>query len=249
MFYNKSIKLKSVIKENILLKKVIVPFFIGLLLINCKREKKPIFQKLPNIILILADDQGWGATSVQMDKNISESSSDFLKTPNLERLSKNGVVFSNGYAAHPNCSPTRASILTGKSPAQLKMTDIIDRHDGVYFEGNKLNPPEHIYGLPEKEITIAELIKSNSPSHKTAYFGKWHLAAGGPESHGFDFSDGETANVEGNQKIKENPKDIFGITNRALKWMKTQVESETPLFHANFTLCNTLGYRIKARNL
>lgn len=230
MFYNKSIKLKSVIKEDILLKKVIVLFFIGLLLISCKREKNPIFQKSPNIILILADDQGWGATSVQMDKNISESSSDFLKTPNLERLSKNGVVFSNGYAAHPNCSPTRASILTGKSPAQLKMTDIIDRHDGVYFEGNKLNPPGHIYGLPEKEITIAELIKSNLPKYKTAYFGKWHLAAGGPESHGFDISDGETANVEGNQKIKENPKDIFGITNRALIWMKTQVKSETPFF-------------------
>ena len=50
------------------------------------------------------------------------------------------------------------------------MTGIIDRHYGVYFGGNKLNPPAHIYGLPEKEITIAELIKSNLPSYRTAYF-------------------------------------------------------------------------------
>ena len=230
MFYNKSFKLKNVLKKSILLKKVIVLFFFGPLLVFSKREKRPIFHNYPNVILILADDQGWGATSVQMDINIPESASDFLRTPNLERLSKNGIIFSNGYAAHPNCSPTRASILTGKSPAQLRMTDIIDRHDGVYFKGNKLNPPEHIYGLPEKEITIAELIKSNLPSYKTAYFGKWHLAAGGPESHGFDISDGETANAEGNQKIKDNPKDIFGITNRALTWMKSQVKSETPFF-------------------
>ena len=110
------------------------------------------------------------------------------------------------------------------------MTGIIDRHYGVYFGGNKLNPPAHIYGLPEKEITIAELIKSNLPSYRTAYFGKWHLAAGGPESHGFDNSDGETANTEGNQKIKDNPKDILGITNRALTLMNTQVKSERPFF-------------------
>jgi len=230
MFYNKSINLKSLLKQSSILKKVILIFFIGFLYSGCKKENKLIFQNNPNIILILADDQGWGATSVQMDINVSESASDFLKTPNLERLSKKGVIFSNGYAAHPNCSPTRASILTGKTPAQLKMTDIIDRHDGVYFEGNKLNPPAHIYGLPEKEITIAELIKSNLPFYRTAFFGKWHLAAGGPESHGFDNSDGETSNKEGNQKIKENPKDIFGITNRAITWMKTQVKSETPFF-------------------
>ena len=163
-----------------------------------------------------------------MDKCISESASDFIRTPNLEKLSKKWVVFSNAYAAHPNCSPTRASILTGKSPAQLQMTDIINRHDGVFFEGNKLNPPAHINGLPDKEITIAELIKSNLPFYQTAYFGKWHLAAGGPESHGFDDSDGETRNIEGNQKMKDNPKDIFGITSRALSWINTQVKAEKP---------------------
>lgn len=184
----------------------------------------------PNIILILADDQGWGSTSVQMAPGNTASASDFIKTPNLERLAERGVVFTNGYAAHPNCSPTRASILTGKTPAQLKMTDIVDRHNGPFFEGNKLIPPPHVYGLPENEQTIAELIKTNLPNYKTAHFGKWHLAAGGPQLHGFDASDGETSNREGNFKKEKNPKDIFGITKRGIKWMNEQVETGRPFY-------------------
>lgn len=182
----------------------------------------------PNIIIILADDQGWGSTSVQMDENNPLSASDFVRTPNLESLANSGVVFSNGYAAHPNCSPTRASIQTGKTPAQLKMTDIIDRQSGPFFKGNKLIPPHHVYGLPNDELTYAELIKSNLPEYRTAHFGKWHLAAGGPQAHGFDASDGETTNREGNYNIEGNPKDIFGITSRGIKWMTEQVNSGHP---------------------
>ncbi|WP_319503399.1 sulfatase [uncultured Draconibacterium sp.] len=182
----------------------------------------------PNIIIILADDQGWGATSVQMAENIPASASDFVRTPNLERLANSGIIFSNGYAAHPNCSPTRASIQTGKTPAQLRMTDIIDRHNGPFFKGNKLIPPYHVYGLPKEELTYAEIIKSNLPEYRTAHFGKWHLAAGGPQAHGFDASDGETTNSEGNQNIEGNPKDIFGITRRGIKWMTEQVNSGHP---------------------
>ncbi|WP_082063525.1 sulfatase [Draconibacterium sediminis] len=191
-----------------------------------KAESKSINK--PNIIIILADDQGWGSTSVQMAENNPLSASDFVRTPNLESLAKRGVVFSNGYAAHPNCSPTRASIQTGKTPAQLRMTDIVDRHNGPFFKGNKLIPPYHVYGLPNEEITYAELIKSNLPDYRTAHFGKWHLAAGGPQAHGFDASDGATTNSEGNHNIEDNPKDIFGITNRGINWMREQVESGHP---------------------
>lgn len=97
-------------------------------------------QNKPNVILILADDQGWGTTSVMMNKRVGASKSDFIKTPNLERLAAQSIIYSNGYAAHPNCSPTRASILTGKSPAKLHLTDIIERHSGNLYEGNKLIP-------------------------------------------------------------------------------------------------------------
>ncbi|MGQ8337522.1 sulfatase [Sunxiuqinia sp. A32] len=186
--------------------------------------------KSPNVIVILADDQGWGATSILMNKSISESKSDFIHTPNLERLAEKGVIFSNGYASHPNCSPTRASLLTGKSPAKLHLTDIVERHTGPLYEGNKLIPPTHIDGLPSKEITIAEIIKTNRPEYSTAHFGKWHLANGGPAMHGFDESDGETSNNEGNLRLDGNPKDIFGITSRAISWMDQQVNNETPFY-------------------
>ena len=69
----------------------------------------------PNIVLILADDQGWTGTSVRVDQRVRGSSSDLYQTPNLEKLAKQGMRFSNGYAPAPNCSPTRMSIQTGKT--------------------------------------------------------------------------------------------------------------------------------------
>jgi arylsulfatase A-like enzyme len=184
----------------------------------------------PNVILILADDQGWGSTSVPMHAGIKNSASDFIETPHLEKLASKAVVFSNGYASHPNCSPTRASIQTGKSPALLKMTDIIGRNSGAFYQGNKLNPPKHINGLPYDEVTIAELIKANHPDYSTAHFGKWHLGHGGPEKHGFDESDGSTKNAEGDTKSDTNPKDIYGVTDRSIAWMQEQVAKEKPFF-------------------
>lgn len=175
---------------------------IASLMISCTgKQATP-----PNVILILADDQGWGATTVVMDKSVPESWSDFIRTPNLERLAARGIVFSGGYAPHSNCSPSRAAILTGKTPAKLHMTDIVDRHSEVLFEGNRLIPPPHVYGLDSADITIAELIKQEKPEYATAHFGKWHLASGGPELHGFDASHGETSNREGGKNPPEDPK-------------------------------------------
>jgi len=203
-----------------------ISFVITLLLISCTpKQAIP-----PNVILILADDQGWGATSVRTDKKIPESSSDFIQTPNLERLAARGIIFTNGYAPHPNCSPSRAAILTGKTPAKLHMTDIVDRHSGVLFEGNRLIPPPHVYGLDTTDITIAELIKKEKPEYTTAHFGKWHLAAGGPVLHGFDVSHGETSNREGENNPPEDPKKIFTITSNGITWIEEQVTEGRPFY-------------------
>ena len=86
--------MKSLIKRYFFLNPAIFCFLISLYACIGKKEKEINPQTYPNIILILADDQGWGATSVKMDKNISESASDFIRTPNLEKLSKKGVVCS-----------------------------------------------------------------------------------------------------------------------------------------------------------
>lgn len=192
----------------------------------CSGQAEPA----PNIILILADDQGWGSTSVLMDPHNPASASDYIRTPNLERLAERGVVFSQGYAPHPNCSPSRAAILTGKTPAQMHMTDIVDRHSGELFEGNRLIPPPHVYGLDTAELTIAELIKAVRPDYATAHFGKWHLSAGGPAMHGFDASHGETANREGNRNGEDDPKKIFTITRDGMAWMEQQVEGGRPFY-------------------
>lgn len=184
----------------------------------------------PNIIVFLTDDQGWGSTSLQCDKKIKDSKSDYMNTPNLEKLAARGVCFSNGYAPHPNCSPSRLSILTGKSPAQLKMTDIIGRNSGSHYKGNILNPPKHINAIPNEEMTIAEWIKKKNSNYRTAHFGKWHLGGGGPKKHGFDGGDGSTSNREGNGKDPEDPKQIFGIVTRGNRWMEEQVKASKPFY-------------------
>ncbi len=209
------------------------------LLISCV-EKKP-----PNIILILADDQGWGSTSVAFDPEIRNSSSDFIATPNLERLASRSVIFSKGYAPHPNCSPSRASILTGKSPAQLHLTDIVERHTGELYEGNRLIPPAHVSELDSEEITIAELLKKERPEYRSAHFGKWHLAGGGPEAHGFDASHGPTSNREGDRNPDDDPKKIFTIVNDGIAWMQEQLEDGNPFYLQLSHYATHLGYESK----
>ncbi len=186
----------------------------------------------PNIILILVDDQGWGGTSVPMHPEIEGSYSDFYEMPNLEKLAEEGMRFSNAYAAHPMCSPTRAAIQTGKEPSRLGMTDIINRH-GAFREGNPLIPPQSLKELPADELTIAELIQRERPEYATAHFGKWHLRGGGPGANGYDEHDGDTGNnssPRGRSQTTPNPKDLFGITERANDFMARQVEAGRPFY-------------------
>lgn len=183
----------------------------------------------PSVLLILTDDQGWTGTSVQMDPDIEASRSDFYRTPALEKLAARGMRFSNAYAPHPNCSPTRYAILTGKSPSQLHMTDIIGRRSGDEYEGNPLNPPLSVNDIAESEITIAELLKQIDPRYKTAHFGKWHLGGGGPGKHGFDEHDGATDNGQGKRE-GEDPKRTREISASALAFLEKRAKDGAPFF-------------------
>src|SRR5215475_9023334 len=84
-------------------------------------------QPPPNFIILLGEGQGWNSTSVQMDDAVPASKSSFIQTPNLERLAREGMRFANAYAASPRCTPSRAALLTGKTPALLRMTFIAVR--------------------------------------------------------------------------------------------------------------------------
>ncbi len=181
----------------------------------------------PNIVLILTDDQGWTGTSVPMDQQMPGSASDLYRTPNLERLANEGMRFSNGYAPAPNCSPTRMSIQTGKTAARLGATDILDvvprggrggRFFTMYYVNKPLNIPLPISDLPDEELTIAELVKQRNPDYKTAHFGKWHMAGGSPERHGYDVHDGPTTNGPGRQGAPD-PKRTGEVSQRAVEFL------------------------------
>src|SRR5947209_8927957 len=132
----------------------------------------------PNIVFILADDLGYMDIGANNPKT-------FYETPNLNRLAAQGMRFTDGYAACPVCSPTRASILTGKYPARLQLTDYIGgRRTG------KLLPAEYLDHLPLEEVTLAEALKE--AGYRTAIMGKWHLGARPylPEAQGFEVNVG-----------------------------------------------------------
>ena len=191
----------------------------------------------PNIVLFLVDDQGWTGTSVQMDDSVPGSKSDYYRTPALERLAAAGMRFSNAYAPHPNCSPTRMSIQTGKSPARLGSTDILDVVPGTptfiksFHDRSYVNKPLHVHfpitDIPDEETTIAEFVKAHAPEYATAHFGKWHLKGGGPGRHGYDEHDGPTTNAEGRHG-PPNPKRIDGITERTLDFVERTAHAGRP---------------------
>ncbi|MFO0176651.1 MAG: sulfatase-like hydrolase/transferase, partial [Planctomyces sp.] len=125
----------------------------------------------PNIILMMADDQGWNGTSVAMHPDIPGSKGEIYHTPNLERLAAQGMRFSAGYSPAPVCSPTRISIQTGKSPAQLHWTKAAPAEPG-----HKLTEPRLIKQISSSEKTLGELLQS--VGYATAHYGKWHISGG-----------------------------------------------------------------------
>jgi len=142
---------------------------------SCARSTTNVSEKL-NVVFFLVDDMGW--------TDLGCYGSSFYDTPNIDQFAKEGVKFNNAYATCHVCSPTRASILTGKYPATLDLTDWIPGRKDYDFQ--MLLNAEHELGLPPEEETIAEALKEEG--YHTAIFGKWHL--GGPETgplnQGFD---------------------------------------------------------------
>ncbi len=177
----------------------------------------------PNIVLMLSDDQAWNGLSVPMHPDVAESRGRFMHTPNLEKLAAQGMRFSQAYAPAPVCSPTRISLQTGKSPAQLHWTKAAPP-----VEGMKLIEPKLIKQLADKEVTIAELLRE--AGYATAHYGKWHIAGGGPGRHGYDEHDGDTGNENAFKFEDPNPVDIFGMAQRARAFMSRAKQQGQPFF-------------------
>ncbi|MBX2877785.1 MAG: sulfatase-like hydrolase/transferase [Saprospiraceae bacterium] len=180
----------------------------------------------PNIILLIADDLGYA------DLGCYDG---LPSTPNLDRLANDGIRFTDFYAAAPNCSPSRAGLLTGRSPSRI----------GVY---NYL-PAGHPMHLRAKEITIAELLKEKN--YRTGQFGKWHLSSlppyealgqPQPDEQGFDHSLGTTNNAQPSHlnpvnfvrngqevgEIKGYSCDI--VVDETIKWLGQAIDQTRPFF-------------------
>ncbi|MDF1816769.1 MAG: sulfatase [Verrucomicrobiales bacterium] len=197
---------------------------IGLALTVCLLEVEAAVEK-PNIVFILVDDMGWNGLSTAMDPDVKESLSDFYKTPHVDQLASESVVFSRAYSPGPSCSPSRAGILTGKTPAELHMTT---PGAGRSQPWQKVISADFVRVLPETETTIADRLKKQG--YATAHFGKWHLGRSNPGQHGFDSHDGSTGNDGGDNTGEGNPKDVFGITSRGLEFMEQQARARIPFY-------------------
>lgn len=138
--------------------------------------------KKPNIILFLVDDLGW--------RDLGCYGSTFYETPNVDKFAENGVKFTQAYSASAVCSPTRASLMTGKHPARLHLTDWLGPDE--WRPEGRMDTPEIVQHLVHEERTIAEVLEENG--YHTCLIGKWHLGEEDyyPENHGFE------TNIAGN---------------------------------------------------
>ena len=223
----------------------------------------PLAEAAPrNFLFILVDDLGC--------RDLGVEGSTFHETPNIDALANAGMRFENGYAACRVCSPSRASIMTGKATPRHGITDWIGAASGTKWNRNdKVLPAEYVHNLSHDETTIAEALRNTG--YKTFFAGKWHLGKEGswPEDHGFEINKGgwEPGSPKGgyfapwvNPRLENGP-DGESLTLRLAEETARFIEEnqERPFFaflsfyavhgpiQTTETLCNK--YRKKAKSM
>lgn len=151
------------------------------ILLGLSISEKTLHAAPPNVILILMDDMGW--------RDVGFAGNDFVETPNLDRLAKEGIRFTQAYASAPNCAPTRACLMSGQYTPRHGVFTVIDpRHDPGQSH-HKVISAKSNEALSGDVVTIAELLQSKG--YVTACFGMWNLGRGRsgpstPTGQGFD---------------------------------------------------------------
>lgn len=142
-------------------KQITILLLISLLAMSCTTLAQ---KKKPNIVFFLVDDMGWN--------DVSYAQSKFYETPNIDKASREGVVFTQAYSAHPRCVPSRYAMITGRYPARVN------------------SPGKGEGKLTDDALTIAEPFKA--AGYKTFFAGKWHLSSSDsyPDTQGFDYNFG-----------------------------------------------------------
>ena len=201
-------------------------------------------EQRPNIVFILIDDLGWMDLAVQGNS--------LVETPNIDRLATQGMRFTDAYAAAPVCTPTRAAIVTGQSPARLKITNHTPDRPAFTPRNAKLLPAFMHNHLAAEHVTIAERLKE--ADYDTAFLGKWHLSGPGrgkpefePTAQGFDINIGGCG--YGGPPTFFDPYDIPNLKDRrageylpdrladeAIAFMRAERDSPFALFLWNYTV-------------
>jgi len=189
-----------------------------------------------NVLFVLMDDLGW--------RDLGPYGNRFIDTPNINRFAEQSVRFTNAYAACPVCSPTRASIMTGKYPARLHLTDWIPGRK--QWPTAKLLVPKFNQFLPSTDRTIAEALSPRG--YRTAAIGKWHMGGEGhlPTDRGFGKNIAGTA--AGSPPTYFGPLELPGLTLKPGEFLTQRLSDEgarfmgadkrTPffLYQAHFTV-------------
>ncbi len=188
----------------------------------------------PNVVFFLVDDLGW--------TDLGCFGSSFYDTPHVDGLARSGTRFTNAYAACPVCSPTRASILTGRYPSRTGITDYINagggNQPGKWRRNTRLLPAAYKDRMAHGEVTLAEALKE--AGYATFFAGKWHLGPEGfwPESQGFDVNQGGITrggpyggkkyfSPYGNPRLKDGPPGEHlpaRLANETVKFIETNRE-------------------------
>ncbi len=169
-----------------MMKKLLIVATIGFAFLSLFSCKTSLQKEAPNVLFILADDLGY--------RDLSAMGSRYYETPNIDRIAHEGMVFTNGYAGCQVCSPSRATIMSGKFTARHGITDWIGAPSGEAWRKhgrhNQLLPAEYVHQLPADYTVLPEALKE--AGYKTFFAGKWHLGDKGswPEDHGFDINKG-----------------------------------------------------------
>lgn len=157
-----------------------------------------------------------------------ETASDYFRTPNIERLAAQGMLFSNGYSPAPFCCPTRRSLQISQTPARHEYQQDREGWPAVY----------------RQQLNIPRLLKQADPNYRTAHFGKWdhRYDKVTPAEQGYDVSDGATGNADGNgvghgsgKKLGvtsqlPDPKLVNSLTDRATAFLEEQVRTGRPFY-------------------
>lgn len=206
---------------------LVIPF------ISCKKQNTQ-----PNIIFFLVDDLGW--------TDVGCYGSQFYETPNIDALAESGVRFTDAYAASHVCSPTRASIITGKYPASINLTDwLTGRRDFPFQKMLNVEINQHI---PYDVKTLPEILNANG--YKTAIYGKWHLgedsastARQGFDTHIPDWNRGWPKNgyyfpygMKGLEEGDDGEYLTDRLTNEALKYIEQNKDEPFFLYLSHFAV-------------